>query len=63
MKKDKKDIPVKTRQAGKNSNKELPVKNAMTDRVKNAASQIPGLNQAETTRDDLLPSDGDNLTN
>ena len=42
MKKDKKDMPAKTRQPGKKSNKDLPVKNAMTDRVKNAASQMPG---------------------
>ena len=62
MKKDKKDMPAKSKQPGKNSNKDLPVKNAMTDPVKNAASQMPGLNQAKTTRDDLLPSDGDNLT-
>ena len=43
--------------------KDLPVKNNMTSSKKNTASQTPGLNQAATTRDDLLPSDGDNLTN
>ena len=42
--------------------KDLPVKNAMTDSAKNTASQTPGLNQANTTRDDLFPSDGDNMT-
>jgi hypothetical protein len=42
--------------------KDLPIKNAMTDNTKNAASQLPGLNQSKTTRDDLFPSDGDNLT-
>lgn len=50
----KKDIAIK---------KDLPVKNNMTSSKKNTASQTPGLNQAATTRDDLLPSDGDNLTN
>ena len=49
-------------QKGEEIKKDLPVKNAMTDQVKNAAAQIPGLNQAKTTRDDLFPSDGDNLT-
>jgi hypothetical protein len=52
--KPKKDITIK---------KDLPVKNNMTSSKKNTASQTPGLNQAAITRDDLLPSDGDNLTN
>lgn len=59
MKKNKKDKG----QAGEAVKKDLPIKNAMTDTVKNTALQTPGLNQANTTRDDLLPSDGDNLTN
>lgn len=62
MKKDNKEVPTKTEQKGENIKKGLPIKNAMTDDVKNAASQTPGLNQTKTTRDDLLPSDGDNLT-
>lgn len=49
-------------QKGEEIKKHLPVKNAMTDKAKNAAARIPGLNQAKTTRDDLFPSDGDNLT-
>ncbi len=43
--------------------KDLPIKTAVTDDIKNSASQTPGLNQAHTTRDDLFPSDGDILTN
>lgn len=63
MKKDKKDKTIADKaQTGKSGKKELPVKNAMTDVGKNIASQTPGLNQAKTTRDDLFPSDGDNLT-
>ena len=63
MKKDKKDKTRATKaQTGKEVKKGLPVKNAMTDDVKNIASQTPGLNQANTTRDDLFPSDGDNMT-
>ena len=63
MKKDKKDKTITNKgQTGKAVKKGLPVKNAMTDVVKNIASQTPGLNQTKTTRDDLLPSDGDNLT-
>jgi len=49
-------------QTGKAIKKELPVKNAMTDKAKNIATQTPGLNQANTKRDDLFPSDGDNMT-
>lgn len=43
--------------------KGAPVKTPMTDNAKKTASETPGLNQAKTTRDDLFPSDGDNLTN
>lgn len=64
MKKNKKDIAqANDPQTGKSVKKDLPIKNAMTDGVKNAALQSQGLNQLKTTRDDLLPSDGDNLTN
>ena len=64
MKKDKKEKPGENKvQKGEEIKKNLPVKNKMTDSVKNTASQTPGLNQANTTRDDLFPSDGDNLTN
>jgi hypothetical protein len=63
MKKNKKDKDMvnkaQTREVVK---KGLPIKNAMTDGIKNIASQTPGLNQANTTRDDLFPSDGDNMT-
>ena len=61
MKKDKKEVPV-INQPANALKKDMPVKNAMTDSVKNTRSQAPGLNQAKTTRDDLMPSDGDNLT-
>jgi len=50
-------------QTGESVKKDLPIKNGMTDTVKNTAQQTEGLNQAKITRDDLLPSDGDNLTN
>ncbi len=50
-------------QTSKDIKKDLPIKNGMTNTVKNTAQQTPGLNQAKTTRDDLLPSDGDNQTN
>jgi len=64
MKKDKKEKPGENKvQKGEEIKKNLPVKNKMTDSIKNTASQTPGLNQANTTRDDLFPSDGDNLTN
>lgn len=49
-------------QNGKEIKKDMPVKTPATDGTKKAASQTPGLNQAKTTRDDLFPSDGDNLT-
>ena len=63
MKKNKKDKPAESKpQTGKEIKKNLPEKNKMTDSIKNTASQTPGLNQANTTRDDLFPSDGDNLT-
>lgn len=64
MKKDKLSIAVKENkpQSGKDIKKDLPIKNNMTDAAKNIASQTPGLNQARTKRDDLFPSDGDNLT-
>jgi len=64
MKQDKREKAVaNTAQKGKEIKQGLPEKNAMTDSVKNTATQIPGLNQAKTTRDDLFPSDGDNPTN
>ncbi|MEO6671198.1 MAG: hypothetical protein ABIN36_17075 [Ferruginibacter sp.] len=53
---------LNTVQEGVEIKKDLPIKNAMTDDAKNSAAQTPGLNQALTSRDDLLPSDGDNLT-
>lgn len=63
MKKDKKDTTGEDKaQAGREIKKHLPVKNAATDDIKNTASQVNGLNQANTTRDDLFPSDADNLT-
>lgn len=65
MKKDKKstaDTTNKPQSVG-DIKKGLPVKTPMTDITKNIATQTPGLNQTKTTRDDLLPSDGDNLTN
>lgn len=61
MKKNK--TTTETEQTGEEIKNDLPIKNPMTDRVKNSAAQIPGLNQDKTKRDDLLPSDGDNLTN
>lgn len=67
MKKNKQDNENKTKpnkaQTFDAVKKDLPVKNAMTDSIKNTASQTPGLNQANTSRDDLFPSDGDNMTN
>lgn len=59
MKKDKKTT-VKADKTIDKSN--MPVKNTATDKIKNTALQTPGLNQSKTTRDDLLPSDGDNFT-
>jgi hypothetical protein len=62
MKKEKKVKPeVKTVQTDKDV-KNLPAKNSTSNTIRNTASQTPGLNQANTTRDDLFPSDGDNLT-
>ena len=64
MKKNKKAEALTNKiQTGKDVIKDLPIKNAMTDTAKNTALQTEGLNQAKTSRDDLLPSDGDNLTN
>ncbi len=64
MKKDKLDKAINnTPQKGEDIKKGMPEKNAMTDSVKNTALQEEGLNQTRTTRDDLMPSDGDNLTN
>lgn len=60
MKKDK-DI-INKPHTGKDVKKNLPIKNPMTDAVKNTALETPGLNQDKTTRDDLFPSDGDNMT-
>lgn len=60
--KEKRDIENKAA-TGKDIKQDLPIKNAMTDDLKNTALQTPGLNQDKTTRDDLFPSDGDNLTN
>lgn len=40
----------------------LPIRNAMTDFIKNTASQTEGLNQSSIFSDDLFPSDGDNMT-
>ena len=66
MKKEKQDNEdkIKTNKAhtGEIIKRDLPIKNPMTDSVKNTASQTSGLNQANTTRDDLFPSDGDNMT-
>lgn len=63
MKKDKKKKDLtESVQTGKSIKKGLPEKNVMTDPVKNTARQTPGLNQSKTVRDDLFPSDGDNLT-
>jgi hypothetical protein len=63
MKKGKKsNITENKGQSGKEVKKDLPIKNAVTDYIKNTAAQTNGLNQAKTTRDDLFPSDGDNLT-
>jgi hypothetical protein len=56
------DSGINKAQTGEAVKNDLPVKNTMTDQVKNIASQTEGLNQAKTTRDDLFPSDGDNLT-
>ena len=63
MKKDKKQKAVSMdTPADVSLKKDMPIKNTITDRIKNSASQTTGLNQANTSRDDLFPSDGDNLT-
>jgi len=63
MKKDQKDkTDINKPQTGQDIKKHLPVKNAMTDTINNTATQTVGLNQERTTRDDLFPSDGDNMT-
>jgi hypothetical protein len=61
--KDKKEKDLAKKAPSQLNKEDLPVKNATTDTVKNTASETPGLNQENTTRDDLFPSDGDNLTN
>lgn len=63
MKKNKKSSVKREKQTGKGIKKDMPVKTNSTDNIKNTASQMTGLNQEKTTRDDLFPSDGDNLTN
>jgi hypothetical protein len=63
MKKNTKDKPTNKATTGEAAKKDLPIKNAVTDAAKNTALKTEGLNQAKTTRDDLLPSDGDNMTN
>lgn len=67
MNKDKQQQPTNANsnkaQEGRDVKAGLPIKNTVTDEIKNSASQTPGLNQEKTDRDDLLPSDGDNLTN
>jgi hypothetical protein len=63
MKKDQKDkTDINKPQTGQDIKKHLPVKNAMTDTINNTATQTVGLNQERITRDDLFPSDGDNMT-
>jgi len=63
MKKTKKNkVTNNGPQTGETTKGGLPIKNKMTNSVKNTASQTPGLNQTKTQRDDLMPSDGDNLT-
>jgi hypothetical protein len=63
MKKTKKNkVSINAPQTGEATKSGLPIKNKMTSSIKNTASQTPGLNQSKTQRDDLMPSDGDNLT-
>jgi hypothetical protein len=62
MKKSSKNRDKNHKPTDKKFENDMPIKNTTTDSVKNTASQTPGLNQAKTTRDDLRPSDGDNLT-
>ena len=64
MKKDKKDQALGNQaHTRKSIKKGMPIKNGMTNTAKNTALQTEGLNQSKTSRDDMLPSDGDNLTN
>ena len=63
MKKNKNRVVTSNKQPGNDLKKNMPVKTNSTDNIKNTASQMPGLNQEKTTRNDLFPSDGDNLTN
>ena len=60
--KNKNEEKSKKNEGDKTDKKEMPVKNTVTDSAKNTASQTPGLNQEKITRDDVFPSDGDNLT-
>ena len=60
---EKNNLPGNKPQTGKEIKKDMPLKNPATDSIKNTATQTVGLNQEKTTRDDLFPSDGDNLTN
>ena len=64
MKKEKNDKAIINKaNTGEGVKTDLPIKNTMTDAVQNTARQAQCLNQANTTRDDLFPSDGDNMTN
>jgi hypothetical protein len=56
------DIQENRPQTDRATNQHLPVKNAMTDPIKNTANQIEGLNQSRIVADELFPSDGDNMT-
>ena len=49
-------------QTGESVKEGLPQKTPVTDNVKNSATQTNGLNQERISRDDLFPSDGDNMT-
>lgn len=62
MKKNKKPLNKEHVQTVKDIKKDMPEKTPATDTTRNTASQTPGLNQEKTTREDLFPSDGDNLT-
>ncbi|MFT3910949.1 MAG: hypothetical protein QM737_16135 [Ferruginibacter sp.] len=57
-----KKIKENTAQKGAELKKGLPIKNTTSDPVKNTALNTSGLNQEKTSRDDLFPSDADNLT-
>jgi hypothetical protein len=39
-----------------------PIKNSITDPIKNTANQTEGLNQSKIISNDVFPSDGDNMT-